>query len=105
MPTRPTLDIDRTISEYYMAGEIAATMAAGMNLVVPEQRNREPVRPRLARSSFAWRFCGSLSRVDLRIFSKTTRGPKKPPTPRTKFKGKPHVSTAKLLAAAMADRK
>jgi len=35
------------------------------------------------------------NQVDLR---KTTRGPKKPPTPRTQYKGQPHVSTAKLLA-------
>ncbi len=31
-------------------------------------------------------------------YLKTKRGPKKPRTPRTKFKGKPHVSTARLLA-------
>jgi hypothetical protein len=85
-----------------MAGEIAATMT-GMNLIVPEQE-WEPFA-----HATPDQFCVALlwlaSRIDLRIFSKTTRGPKKPPTPRTKFKGKPHVSTAKLLAAARADRK
>jgi hypothetical protein len=44
------------------------------------------------------------SYVDLRKLLKTTRGPKKPPTPRTQFKGQPHVSTARLLAAATADQ-
>jgi hypothetical protein len=38
--------------------------------------------------------------VDLRKLLKTTRGPKQPPTPRTQFQGKPHVSTAKLLAGS-----
>ena len=38
--------------------------------------------------------------VDLRKLLKTTRGPKQPPTPRTHFQGKPHVSTAKLLAGS-----
>jgi len=37
--------------------------------------------------------------MDLRKFKKHKRGPKKPPTPKPKFKGKPHISTAKLLAA------
>lgn len=35
--------------------------------------------------------------VDLSKFPKSKRGPKKPPTPRTRFKNKPHVSTFKLL--------
>jgi len=100
--THPTLDIDQTISEYYMTGEIAATMT-GMNLFVPEQEWQPFAH------ATPDQFCVALlwlaSCIDLRIFSKTTRGPKKPPTARTKFKGKPHVSTAKLLAAARADRK
>jgi hypothetical protein len=100
--THPTLDIDHTISEYYMAGEIAATMT-GMNLFVPEQEWQPFAH------ATPDQFCVALLRlascIDLRIFSKTTRGPKKPPTARTKFKGKPHVSTAKLLAAAVVDRK
>ena len=35
--------------------------------------------------------------VNLRQFRKSKRGPKKPPTPRTRFKGTPHVSTYQLL--------
>jgi hypothetical protein len=41
--------------------------------------------------------------VDLHKHRKTPRGPKKPPTPRTKYKGHPHVSTAKLLAGVEPD--
>jgi hypothetical protein len=42
------------------------------------------------------------SRVALAKFKKNKRGPKKASNPRIHFKGKPHVSTAKLLAAAAA---
>ncbi|WP_200377380.1 hypothetical protein [Thiocystis violacea] len=38
------------------------------------------------------------SRVDLAAWRKSKRGPKKAPTPRTKYKGKTHISTAKVLA-------
>ncbi|MBK5932160.1 hypothetical protein [Halochromatium salexigens] len=51
------------------------------------------------------RFCAMLlvlaQGVDLKRLRKTPRGPKKPRTPRTKHTGKPHVSTAKLLAGAL----
>ena len=39
------------------------------------------------------------SLIDLSKFKKHKRGPKKPPLPKNKFKDKPHVSTAKLLAS------
>jgi hypothetical protein len=100
--THPARDINRTISEYSMAGEIAATMT-GMNLFVPEYE-WEPFA-HATPDQFCMALLWLASRIDLRIFSKTMRGPKKPSTPRTKFKGKPHVSTEKLLAAVMADRK
>lgn len=35
--------------------------------------------------------------TDLSHYRKNIRGPKKPPTPRTRFKGTPHVSTYQLL--------
>jgi hypothetical protein len=38
------------------------------------------------------------SKMNLAKFKKHKRGPKKPPTAKNKFKGKPHVSTARLLA-------
>lgn len=37
------------------------------------------------------------ARIDLRLLRKARRGPKKPVPPRTRFKGKSHVSTKKLL--------
>jgi len=93
----PEAKVDETVSEYYLAAEIART-TEGLNIAVEEQQW----------SVFSQvdqvRFCAMLrvlaQNVDLKKLRKTTRGPKKPRTPRTKHKGKPHVSTAKLLAQA-----
>lgn len=98
----PSRAIDTEISEYYLAGDIAATMT-GLDIAVSESEwmpfaDADPER-----------MCEYLlllaKNLDLRKFLKTTRGPKKPPTPRTKFKGQPHVSTAKLLAETGAHSK
>ena len=93
----PTQDIDNTVSEYYLANEIGNTMT-GLNIAVSEEEW----------APFAYASTEQLAgyllilakSVDLHKLRKTTRGPKKPPTPRTKFKGKPHVSTARLLAGS-----
>jgi len=37
-------------------------------------------------------------KIELRKFKKHKRGIKKPPLPKDKHKGKPHVSTARLLS-------
>lgn len=91
----PTLAIDDTVSEYYLAGEIATTMT-GLSIAVPEAE--WALLAQASPESFALWLLALAKQVDLRKLLKTTRGPKKPPTPRTRFKGKPHVSTAKLLA-------
>ena len=93
----PTQDIDGTVSEYYLANEIANTMT-GLNIAVSEGEWAS-----LADASteqLAAYLLILANHVDLHKLRKTTRGPKKPPTPRTKFKGKPHVSTARLLAGS-----
>jgi hypothetical protein len=93
----PTHDIDRTVSEYYLAAEIATTMT-GLNIAVSESEWAPFAR---ATSEQMAEYLLILAKhVDLRKLLKTTRGPKKPPTPRTKFKGQPHVSTARLLAGS-----
>jgi IS4 transposase len=91
----PTGAIDDTVSEYYLAGEIATTMT-GLTIAVPEQE--WALLAHASPEQFAAWLLDLASHVDLRKLRKTARGPKKPPTPRTRFKGKPHVSTAKLLA-------
>jgi hypothetical protein len=91
----PAVDIDADISEYYLAGEIAATFT-GMSVALSDVAwgslaHASPDRVCILLLDLA-------KRVDLKIYLKTTRGPKKPPVPPTKYKGRPHVSTAKLLA-------
>ena len=91
----PTQAIDESVSEYYLAGEIATTMT-GLSIAVPEQEWASLAQ--VGAEQFAAWLLDLASHVDLRKLRKTTRGPKKPPIPRTRFKGQPHVSTAKLLA-------
>lgn len=91
----PVQKIDDTLSEYYLAAEIANT-TTGLNIAVCDH---EWTRFKNASQNQMCTYLLELaSHVDLAKLRKTTRGPKKAPTPRTKFKGKPHVSTAKLLA-------
>lgn len=77
-----------------LAAEIANT-TAGLNIAVEAHEWERFVRadlPQLCR-----RLLDLAQRVNLKKLRKNTRGPKNPPTPRTRFKGKPPVSTAKVL--------
>jgi hypothetical protein len=93
----PTQDIDDTVSEYYLASEIANTMT-GLNIAVSE--GEWALFVDASTEQLAEYLLILANYVDLHKLRKTTRGPKKPPTPRTQFKGKPHVSTARLLAGS-----
>lgn len=93
--THPDPAIDDEISDYYIAEEIAATYT-GMVIIVPDEEwdlfrtgSLQDVKNALMDLAL---------RMDLRKFKKNKRGPKKPSNPKTKFKGQPHVSTARLLA-------
>jgi hypothetical protein len=93
--THPDPAIDDEISDYYIAEEIAATYT-GMVIIVPDEEwgpfrtgSLQDVKNALIDLAL---------RMDLRKFKKNKRGPKKPSNPKTKFKGQPHVSTARLLA-------
>ena len=91
----PTVNVDDTLSEYYLAAEIANT-TEGMIIAVDDAdwaRFANASREELCALLLAL-----AARVDLVKLRKTTRGPKKPRTPKTKYKGKTHVSTAKVLA-------
>ena len=92
----PEKDINEEVSEYYIAEEISTTYN-GMMIGVPDEewnifRNGTVPEAGALLVELA-------SRMDLSKFKKNKRGPKKPTPLKTKFKGKPHVSTAKLLAA------
>ena len=91
----PEADCDNTVSTDYLAREIS-TIRPGMLLALDDQhwapfRHAEP-------SQFAAMFLYLAANVPLATFRKAKRRPKKPPQPRTEFSGRPHVSTARLLA-------
>ncbi|MFE8033573.1 transposase [Thiohalocapsa marina] len=93
----PEAKVDKTVSEHYLAGEIART-TEGLNIAVEQAQWR--VFAQADQVSFCAMLLVLAQNVDLKKLRKSTRGPKKPPTARTKHTGKPHVSTAKLLAKA-----
>jgi len=94
--THPDNNINDEISDYYIADEISTT-SAGMSLIVPEEDFHLFKDGSLSEVSAALLYLAG--NMDLKKFKKHKRGPKKPPIPKDKFKGKPQVSTAKLLAA------
>ena len=93
----PDKDINEEVSEYYIAEEISTTYT-GMIIAVPDEQwavfSFGPV------SEVGALLMALASWIDLSKFKKHKRGQKKSPLPKNKYKGKPHVSTAKLLALA-----
>ena len=94
--THPDKDINAEVSEYYIAEEIATTYT-GMLIAVPQAD--WTIFTKASHSELSGILLNLAARIDLSTFKKHKRGPKKTPNSRTKFKGKPHVSTAKLLAS------
>ena len=82
--------------EYYIAQEIATTYT-GMLIAVPE--DDWTVFTEASPPELSGILLNLARRVALAKFKKNKRGPKKASNPRTQFKGKTHVSTAKLVAA------
>lgn len=86
--------VAQELSLHSVAAEVTATHTGMMVAVPPEH----------------WEMCAAMSRlqiaalllalaagVDLGQYRKVRRGPKKPPLPRTKYQGRPHVSTFRVL--------
>ena len=94
--THPDKDINAEVSEYYIAEEIATTYT-GMLIAVPQAD--WTIFTKASHSELSGILLNLAARIDLSTFKKHKRGPKKTPNSRTKFKGKPPVSTAKLLAS------
>ncbi len=88
--------IEQTFSDYSLAAELEAVVP-GMLVALPESYWR-PFRTLSEEAFAAWRL-ELAGRVRLARFQKHPRGPKKPPTPRVHDPNKPHVSTAKVIAA------
>lgn len=91
----PDKDIHDEVSDYYIAEEIATTFN-GMNLVL----EKEDWAPFIIcdNSEFSRLILELAGKIDLKKFKKHKRGVKKPPPPKDEYKGKPHVSTARLLS-------
>jgi hypothetical protein len=90
----PRHDIDAEVSEYSMAAEIATTFN-GLDIAVSQGEWAQLART--APDHLSTLLLQIAAQVDLKMLRKTPRGPKKPRTPRTKFKGKSRISTGKLL--------
>lgn len=93
----PDKNINDEVSEYYISEEISATYH-GMLIAVPQ--TEWSIFTTATRSELSSILLDLSLKMDLLKFKKHKRGPKKTPKPKTQFIGKPHVSTAKLLALA-----
>lgn len=92
----PDKNINEEISDYYIAEEISTT-CNGMSIAVSEEDWVVFTKGSVSEVSSALLYLAK--KINLSKFKKHKRGPKKAPAQKTEFKGKPHVSTARLLAA------
>jgi hypothetical protein len=86
----------RTLSGYYLGGEIAATYQ-GMMVAVPAREWRRRFG-RLTPAGLTRVLKQLAARVCVDRFRKNVRGPKQPPPKRSSGKRQKHVSTAQILA-------
>lgn len=86
---------DMPLSEFAIV-HAARSVHDGMDLMLDDQvwEQFHAMTPR----AFAKRLVAWAKNADWQRFRKAVRGPKKPVPKRTRFKDKPHVSTARLLA-------
>jgi hypothetical protein len=92
--TNKDVNINDTVSEYYIAQDIAVN-TSGMLLIVDSVHWATIAQ--LSATELAEFLLHAASFVNLKKYKKSKRGPKKPPLKKTKFVGHPHVSTKKLL--------
>lgn len=91
----PEINVNNEVSDYYIAEEISTT-SGGMSVIIKEEDWSVFIDGGISEVGEILLYLAG--NMNLRKFKKNKRGPKKPPMPKDKFKGKPHVSTAKLLA-------
>ena len=91
-------NINQTVSEYYIAQEIA-TNTGGMQIAIPEIE-WTPFN-QASSVELGYILLDIAASVNLQKYKKHPRGPKKPQTEKNKFKGHTHVSTAKLLKGVL----
>jgi len=93
----PDKAINDEISDYYIAEEISATYT-GMVMIVDDQE--WTVFSNGSTQEVSQLLIDLALKMELWRFKKNKRGPKKPAKPKNQFVGKPHVSTARLLAGS-----
>ncbi len=87
--------IDEEFSHYYLANELES-VHAGMMIAIPEKHWH--VFATMTEPRFTAVLLSLASHVNLKLFPKSRRGPKKPPPKKWFFAGRPHVSIARILA-------
>lgn len=87
--------IDEEFSHYYLAGELEL-VHAGMAIAIPAEHWQ--IFATMSDSRFAALLLFLASQVNLKLFAKARRGPKKVPPKKWFFARCPHVSTARILA-------
>lgn len=94
--------IERTLSSYYLANEIANVTEALTMVLDPEDW---AVFQTLSVAAMAAWLLELAGQVNLRKYRKHPRGPKKPPPKRKHDPQRPHVSVARILTERKAQRK
>jgi hypothetical protein len=89
--------VEEEVSWYYVANEVRVTHG-GMDVAL-DGETWAPFQS-MSAADLARRLKECASYVRLDVFKRNRRGPKKPPTRRTKYAESTHVSTARLLARA-----
>jgi len=89
--------VEEEVSWYYVANEVRVTHG-GMDVALDEEV-WVPFQA-MSATDLAARLKEYARNVSLDVFKRNQRGPKKPPTRRTKYANETHVSTARLLARA-----
>ncbi len=87
--------VEQEVSTYYLTDEIAGTHR-GMRIAIAQAE--WAVFHKISTEEMAnllWEWAGT---IDLSLYRKSKRGPKKPRPPRPSNPKQPHVSTARLLA-------
>lgn len=90
----PEVDIEQTVSTYYIANEMA-NMAESLDAII-DAEDWQPITKAESATVAEW-LITLAGRAQLRKYKKHPRGKKKPRQPRIHDPKKPHVATARLL--------
>jgi IS4 transposase len=93
--------VQNEVSGYSVANAVQSTMG-GMDIAV--EANNWKAFQTMSPDTLGKEMRRYAKHVNLQRFKRSVRGPKKPRTPKTEFTDKPHVSTARILAASKAPR-